>query len=92
MNFGGLKGAPLQQDEALRIAHGKRAEEHAINKAENRGIRADAKSESENSNGGKTGVLCQQLETESQVLPKCSHGKSPELKRRAWIHVPARSQ
>jgi len=45
-------------------------EEHAVDKAEDRGVRADAQGQRQDRNGGESGAAAQRSEGVSQVLRK----------------------
>jgi collagenase-like PrtC family protease len=52
------------------ILNGKVPQQDGIHQAENRGIRADAKSEGEDRDDSESGILCQHAKAKFEVLPE----------------------
>ena len=60
------------QDE-IRLADGKRSEEHGIDQAEDGGVASDAESEREDNDGCESGRAGEKAGSVAQVLPEASH-------------------
>src|SRR5205085_10082617 len=72
-------------DDAFGVRERRRTEENAVHQAEDRGVRADAESERENGNRGKTFVLEEHPEAITKILKECVHGSLRPCEGCDWI-------
>ncbi len=70
-------------DEALRVANGNVAKKQCVDQRENGGIRADSQGEREHRDDRETGILAQDTNGITQILPKVRH-EHPPLKIQSW--------
>src|SRR5205823_14859875 len=68
LEFRVCTGAPVEDNELLRIFHWYGSQEHGVDEAEDRGVGADAEGEGEHGDGGEAGGLAKHAQSVTQVL------------------------
>ena len=78
-------------DEPVGVGEGQRLEQHGVDRAEHRGVGADAKGQGEGRRGREAGVLDQGANAEPEILPEAVHHLTSRPRRRQTVrgcHAP----